>query len=253
MDRELTTDKKRIQTCFKQGFRTYDQQATIQKRVAEKLVDCLAQQPLFIPTVFEIGAGSGILTESLLSKHMVGEYRLNDIVTHCFPKLAGITKSHAVTIAKDYMGDIEQIDLPQQNNLIISSSVFQWIQRLPTLLNKLSGTQNRGDILAFSIYTKGTYTEFHQTTGAGLNYLHFDEITTMVEQQYDILHASQEQHTLSFNTPKEVLLHMKRTGVNGVGISWNKSQHLHFMRNYPTVNHKYQLTYVPSYFILKRK
>ncbi|MDC1105725.1 hypothetical protein OAT16_03405 [Prolixibacteraceae bacterium] len=253
MDRELITEKKRIHDCFKQGFQTYDQHACIQKLVANKLVAHLSKSPMFITTLLEIGAGSGILTESFLCKHMVGEYRINDIVTQCYSRLSEITRFHNVPVTTNCMGDVEQITLPLQNSVILSSSVFQWIHNLPLLIERLAATQKSKDIFAFSLYTRGTYQEFQQTTGTGLPYHTGEEVSEMVAPYYDIIDYSTEKHTLFFDRPRDVLLHMKQTGVNGVGITWSKSQHLNFLKNYPAVSDQYQLTYTPSYYILKRK
>jgi malonyl-CoA O-methyltransferase len=55
--------------------------------------------------------------------------------------------------------------------------------------------------------------------------------------------------SLEFNSPKEVLKHIKNTGVNALSQTiWTKSDLINFEKNYPQTNQeKFSLTYNPVY------
>ena len=58
---------------------------------------------------------------------------------------------------------------------------------------------------------------------------------------------------LEFETPKDVLKHIKNTGVNALSDTrWTKSDLINFEEKYPiNANGKYSLTYQPIYIKLE--
>ncbi|QZE13716.1 methyltransferase domain-containing protein [Halosquirtibacter laminarini] len=253
MDLNITIKKSHVSKCFEKGFTTYDDKATVQDMVAQNLVKQLSFLPQKQQHTFEIGSGSGKLTNYYLQKFSPNKYTINDIVQNMFPTVESIVRTYKVPLIERCMGDIESIQVPNSATLIISSSVFQWIENLNKLFDKLSKTQRSGDHLAFSIYTKGTFSTFHKAADCGLQYHRHEEIIKMIEKKYEVIHDYNESIELQFESPREILLHMKETGVNGVGTQWTKSKHLNFIKNYPKDGKFYTLKYNPSYFILKKK
>lgn len=254
MDTKLVLQKEIIRSRFENGFKTYNDQAIVQEHVAQKLVEYMSILPNDFNKVLEVGAGTGILTRALLDSPLkIHQYEVNDIVVSMFPAIASLIAKKGVKHIIENMGDIEEISLMSNSSLIVSSSVFQWVQDMPALLDKFSHSQDSGDYLAFATYTQGTFNEFHQASGVGLDYLDASAIRDMLERDYEIICENSEVCMLDFDSPRDVLLHIQKTGVNGLGVTWKKSQYLQFLANYPSMNEKYKLTYIPTYFIAKRK
>ena len=82
-------------------------------------------------------------------------------------------------------------------------------------------------------------------------------LRTMTAEHFDILCMLEEQIPVYFSSPKEVLQHLKHTGVNGMeSTSWTKSDLCRFtteFEKYYFENKGYPLTYNPIYMICKKK
>ena len=74
-------DKELIKNRFKKSLKTYDENAFVQKTVAEKLVNLLPCKDF--SNILEIGCGSGILTKIINEKYNPELYVINDIVAEC--------------------------------------------------------------------------------------------------------------------------------------------------------------------------
>ena len=140
-------NKNLIQKRFAKNLNTYNDNAKIQKIMAEKLVSLSARKDY--DSILEIGCGTGLLTEKVLKNFTFKTYTANDIVADCkeyIDKLSDrINFVHA---------DIEKIirNSTHKYDLIISNATFQWIENfeefLLSLLSKLKpGAACYGELL----------------------------------------------------------------------------------------------------------
>lgn len=209
-------NKKRIQSHFARAAATYDRQAVIQRRVAERLISLLDPNCMRPPRrVLEIGCCTGMLTERLLQKYReINALFVNDIVpefrTMVLPRLPG--DCNPVFLA----GDIESIDLPPDLDLVISSSTFHWLEDLPALLAKLAVQMSPEGTLCFTIYSTGNFHELREITGTGLDYYSAAGLQTLVEQHFTVLSCEEEMITFYFDDPLHLLHHLRETGVNAL-------------------------------------
>lgn len=89
--------------------------------------------------------------------------------------------------------------------------------------------------LCFSTFSTQNLTEIKQLTGQGLHYLSMDALQQQLKQQgFEVLHCSEQLESLSFEHPKQILQHLKATGVTGTaqGQRWNKTTLTEFYRGY---------------------
>ena len=73
---------------------------------------------------------------------------------------------------------------------------------------------------------------------------------------FEVIKAKETTEELLFNSPVEVLKHMRLTGVNAISeSSWTKRDLNKFCKSYENFmqNNKYILTYNPYYIVLKKK
>lgn len=238
---------------FSKVQKTYNENAIVQFEMAKKLASLIQNFCNSPAKLLEIGSGTGFLTKHLLEmpNNNNPEFFLNDINDN---------QTGFDLPAKSYIqGDILKIEIPEHFDLISSNAVFQWIDNLDILFSKLHAGLNDGGILAFSTFGIQNYKQF-KNNGTP-KYLKLQDIEAMlIQNSFEVSYFEEEIFTLYFNSPREVLNHIKTTGVSTFGISegkglWGKSTLKDFENHYSNNNsddNGIELTYHPIYFIAKK-
>ncbi len=190
---------------FNHKFNTYNENAIVQKKLAQDLLDILKKHNSnSYNSVLEIGCGTGIFTQLFLDTYKPSTIILNDIYN---------SKAHldGIYYTEFLQGNIEEISIPD-TDIIVSSSVFQWINDFENLIYKLS-THSKN--LAFSLYIQDNLYEITNHFNVSLKYLSHDDILFILKKYYTCIHSQEYEYKLNFNTPIEALKHLKNTGVTG--------------------------------------
>ncbi len=217
-------NKDKIARCFLRSLTTYDQAAKVQN----KLAACLLQQLTDLPdhafaSVLEIGCCTGTLTEKLCAKKPVKKLYCNDLVPEFEDLLRTKLSCYSSMQFLPCFGDIEEQDLPSELSLVISGATFQWLSDLPSFLKRLGRELPQGAHLAFSLFGPGTLLEFSSLTGVELAYMSDNTLKNILHTDFELLHHAEYQDTLYFQTVKEILGHIRDTGVGGVSeYKWSK-------------------------------
>ncbi len=192
---------------FNKNLFKYNLNANIQKNIAKELIElvCLSAGNRF-NKVFEIGCGSGFLTEKIYSNLKYKKLILNDIVEN--------SEGYVKNFSNNFIcGDIEKIIIPNKLNLIISSSVFQWLKNFENFVKKIYDSLDDGGIFAFSMFINENFKEI-DILGNCLKYLDNNYILELLEKNFNILFFKEKKTVLKFNNSIEILQHIKNTGVN---------------------------------------
>uniref|UniRef100_UPI004056653F malonyl-ACP O-methyltransferase BioC n=1 Tax=Candidatus Electrothrix sp. TaxID=2170559 RepID=UPI004056653F len=248
-------NKQRVCQQFRRAAASYDRQATIQHRVADRLLTLTTkhtpQHPL---RVLEIGCCTGLLTNRLLNKSRikVQSLVLNDLMPDFAQRLP-----QSLTTSCDEIhflpGDIEKLPLPGTFDLIISSSTFHWLNDLEQTLTRLLAALAPKGILAFSLYGPGNLPEIKELTGVGLDYFSLPEIASLLEQQSILKESHQEKEVFLFPKPRDILNHLRQTGVNSIkSTPWTRKELHSFCQEYSKrfqIDQAVRLTYHPLYLV----
>lgn len=247
-------DKEKVKDKFKKSLKTYTNEAFVQKQMALNLKDKLIENcGDNFNSIFEIGCGTGILTEILIKSLDFKEYRANDLVEQCLEFVKPfIDELHF------FPGDAEDENLiTNSQDLIISNAVFQWFLNLENVFKTLSKKLNKDGILAFTTFTKDNLKEVRSITNSGLPYKSKDEILKISKPYFNCEFNEQDEITLFFKSPMEVLKHFKKTGVTAIGSKTMGSKELkEFIYKYEKQfgnEGSVSLTYTPMTFIFRRK
>jgi malonyl-ACP O-methyltransferase BioC len=253
----MIPDKKLIKLRFEQAAATYEQQATVQHRVADRLLGLLAEAaPDLTPEqILEIGCCTGLLTEKVLERYQsVRHLTVSDLVAafeQCVCRKIGPLAERITFLA----GDIESVRLPARYDLIISSSTLHWVHDLPALCHKFQRHLHPDALLAFSLYGKENLREIRAVTGVGLAYRTLEQLRTVVAQRFEILAAEERCETLWYPDPIAVLQHLRATGVNSIGQRpWTRRQIQTFIQDYQQLFGSEQgvcLTYHPMFIVAR--
>lgn len=230
----MTLDKERVARCFRQAMATYDLHATVQRRVGARLLELAGQVPaISYERVLEIGCCTGLLTRMLCRQQRVGTLYLNDLVADFGESVRSGIPEERMPDLRPLFGDIETLQLPDRLTLAISSATFQWLADLPGFLHRLAQALGKDGFLAFSIFGPGTLAEFRELTGVGLDYRSPEEIAGLLERNFILEQMETEQNRLLLPSPRDVLHHLRATGVGGVrDYRWTKSVLRHFEQEY---------------------
>lgn len=248
-------NKTYIAEKFGKAFETYNKQAVVQKKTADTLVRKISAYNKDFRNIFEIGAGSGLLTDIIENTFSPEVFYYNDISVQ---SELYIKKNISFKNKKSYFieGDIENITLPEKCDLIISNAVFQWLDNLDPVFEKIYNVLSSSGIIAFSTFGTDNFREL-KYFGYGLKtYKTLSEIIDKLEKNFSIIESYEEHEILTFNTITGLFRHISDTGVNCLE---NNIGYIEIKKIMGEYEKKYKkegiipLTYHPQYFIAERK
>lgn len=215
----LQLDKQLIAQSFRASAATYEESATVQRQISQQLINFLEGLDGVKPgRILEIGCCTGILTELLVDQLHINTLYLNDIVED-FCAATSERVAGYVDHVESLPGDIERCSLPTELDMVISSATFQWMADLPALFIKIHQCLCAKGYLIFSIFGPGTMGEISALTGRSLSYHSQDTLKRMLDDRFRLISLHSETTRIYFPSVREVLLHIRQTGVGGLGRS----------------------------------
>ena len=227
-------NKDKVARCFRRAHASYDQHGSVQKQVSDELVGILAGYPkISYDRVLEVGCCTGVMTQELCRRFSIGTLFVNDLVSEfqqtVVKRIAGKNRPKLEWI----FGDIEGCRLPENLDLVVSSSTIQWLEDLDRFFQKVAASLNDNGYLVFSLFGPGTLEEFRQLTGIGLHYCQLDEIVEKLRGSFELELVKSRKEIVYFPTPHLVLKHFQATGVGGVSeYQWTTRGLRRFERDY---------------------
>jgi malonyl-CoA O-methyltransferase len=250
--------KELIGKRFSRRIASYDEAAVVQRSMAQMLVEQLShiQESRECGSALELGCGTGVLTRSLLSAFKLEHLVVNDLTAAYDERIRSIIAPFNIARYEFLAGDMEQVTLPQQMDLIVSNAAFQWLTDPGAFLSKVVECLKPGGILAFATFGPEQYTEIASLTGDRLPYLTLDACRGALEPAGTVLYTYEDHMSLVFDSPMGVLGHIRDTGVNAVRSRfWTRRDQREFVQRYQErFQHEdgVRLTYNPIYLIFRK-
>lgn len=247
-------DKHLIQQRFARAVDTYDAHATAQRHIAKQLFARLETvAPPNVGPALEVGCGTGMFTRLWLPRLRTDGVVLNDICPEVEPYLADLKGGDVRFVP----GDAERIPLPGGRGLIAACAVVQWFDAPAGFLLRCADLLRPSGLLAVSLFGPDNLREVAALTGQRLDYPTMENVCRTLAARYTVRHAGEERIRLSFDTPHDVLRHLRQTGVTGTGrTTWTRSRLADFDARYRAAytapDGGVGLTYHPIYIIAEK-
>jgi len=231
-------NKNLIQEKFQNSIDCYDDNAIIQELMAKKLISLIEKKNF--KNILEIGSYSGILTKKVVKKLSFENYLAIDIV-NSFDKIKSLNNKISFKQI-----DVEEFETKEKFDLILANASLQWCNDFEKTIKKLKSHLSQKGTIAITTFATDNFYEIKNSFKIGLNYKTIKELENIFSPSSKII---QEIYTLQFNNPKDILNHLKLTGVNA--ISNNTLNISEIKSGLKILEEKYQnkLTYKPIYII----
>jgi len=245
----MPTNNKYIKKQFEKSMDDYDKNASVQDLMASKMIIELLKFADNFECVFELGAGTGLLTKRIAKSLRFKNFYANDLV-----EKSKIYVQKYIPGAQFICGNALKVKLSKKADLIISNAMFQWFDNLENAVEIIKQRLEKNGILCFSTFSPDNFKEITEITGLSLKYKTKNEIENLlVNLGFEILYCEEFYEELTFNSPLEVLAHMKSTGVNSLSEKiWTVKNVKNFCEKYLKKYSKPKLTYSPIIVICRR-
>ncbi len=231
-------DKSLVKRRFKKSLAKYEENAVIQKIMAEKLIKILPSGEY--NSILEIGCATGLLTRILKKNIRFNHYSVIDIVAEAQDYIKQIIPNAEFT-----EGDIEEITINNKYDLIISNACLQWCNNPEKVIEKLKKSLNKGGIIAITLFGEENLKELKE---------YFKLESPVLFKPNNVIFHDEEKIKIYFNSPLDILKHLKQTGANALkDYKLTRTMLSDFEKYYQkhyNEGEKVYITYNPEYLIL---
>ena len=251
----LIIDKDRVRSRFAGSRSCYSAEAVVQQTVARNLYRRFCQitssEQTMVGNILEVGCGNGALTEVYgPDVPSVSSLRLWDIAGEMPDAVR-----HAMFEQCD--AEVAIRHLPSASvSVIFSSSTIQWFNSPCAFFRECRRVLVAGGYLVVSSFIRGNLQEVTDIAGVGLQLPTAEGWRSMIPLQMDVLICDTGIERILFDSPRQVLEHLRDTGVNAV--DYGRSAvgiTRRLLHDYPRRDEdgKYPLTYRPIYMVLRKQ
>ena len=235
-------NKDLIKKRFAKNLDNYHANARIQEQMAERLLSFTDKKEY--ESILEIGCGTGLLTAKAAEKFSFSSYTANDIVEDCKKYIQAINPKINF-ISEDAENFIKNNS--KKYDLILSNAVFQWIENFEEFISELLNRLNTGGSLLFSTFGTENFREIYHVLGKTLSYKSVKDYKEIFKEYNPTI--EEEIRILAFKSSKDILKHIKNTGVNALNETyWTKTDMSNFEKGYNNFcSGSPTLTYNPIY------
>ncbi|MDA7947574.1 MAG: methyltransferase domain-containing protein [Hyphomicrobiaceae bacterium] len=143
---------------FARAAHTYERNADLQARVAERLAELLPA--LERPRVLEIGCGTGLMTRHLLERYQHGEFLITDLAPEMVAKCRDQFEHRNGRTVQFQTMDGEAPDCEGPFDLVVLSMTLQWFVDPCRALKNLAQLLGRGGQILYAVPGQGSLAEW---------------------------------------------------------------------------------------------
>lgn len=202
---------ERINRAFSRAAKSYNTAASVQSAISLKLAHMLPEG-LSLREVYEIGAGTGLLTQAIDRHCSIAHWTLNDLSASMLAQLPSLHDTAPTLIVGDAQ-EVSPWERTQQFDLIASASSLQWFESPKSFVKRLIPLLKKEGFLLLSTFGTRNLYELSTLTGNGLHYHSAIEWQQLLTPYFGEVEVREEEITLAFPNIMALLRHLKATGV----------------------------------------
>lgn len=217
-------NKTLLQKRFNGAAVSYDQYASVQKKMAQQLLSIMKKHyhKMSSIRILELGCGTGYLTEQLAVSFPNAEIIAIDFAESMIAVAKTRNHVESVTFRCE---DIEHLTLSESFDVIISNATFQWLNDLQTTVKSLYRYLFEGGLLLFSTFGDQTFQELHtafqnakeekniqSSSSVGQRFVTREQLKDVCESITGDVHVSETCYIEKFATVREFLQSIRKVG-----------------------------------------
>ncbi len=232
-------DTEKIAARFSSAANTYDRNASAQRKIAAHLTELIKSYHICKnPEILEIGPGTGLFTRMYSSELLPLSLDFVDIVNTPEFGLAK-TENYYISDAEKWMEENIKI-----YDGIFSASVIQWFINTPLFIKHCMESLKPGGVLAISTFCPGNLGELDNLRPSPISYPQPEKIREWLSPYFEDIYIETDEIKLEFRSHRELMLHLKHTGVGGSAPSAGLTQ--------SALSEITTLTYRPLYIVCRK-
>lgn len=235
----VISDPDTVSKKFSRASVSYDTHAIAQYSAAIKLASRLADmEPAKEGSYLEIGCGTGLFTHEYAPRLKPAAITFVDI-TEVGPFAICDKEMYITADAEKWIEETRE-----QWDAIVSASAIQWFADIPRFLSQCHRRLKGGGVLAISTFTPGNLEELDALRPAPLIYPKASQLREWLERDFIDVNVEEDEIKVEFKSVREMLMHLKHTGVGGSAPSSGLS--------ISGMSHLRSLTYRPVYITARK-
>lgn len=252
-------DKPLVRERFGTGNSTYRENAGVQAVVVDNIMEMCRDHRISdylmrsCNPILEIGSGAGLLSVQLARYIRNATLEMWDLASPMPTHLPDFRR-YIFRNCDAEMG-IRRL-ASEQIDAIFSASTIQWFNSPSKFLKEVHRVLRKDGYAVISTFTEGNLQEISELTGTSLPLMSAQELTREAERWFEVVEVYSFERDLDFESPRDVLLHMRLTGVNAVSSESLSGAAMarRILSSYRMrLDGRYHLTYKPIILILKKK
>jgi malonyl-CoA O-methyltransferase len=224
-------DIKRIEKNFSGSAKSYDEYASVQKKVFDMLKYQLEVEKkgvgagfCKINKVLDVGCGTGLHIQELGALFDRADIDGVDISSEMIKLAVENLGSKGYSF---FEGNIENICMKNKYDLIVSSATFQWLENWSKAFLNIKDSLCSNGAVIFSCFGPRTFNELRvvlegvinkSVSIASSNFKNKDEIEAILRKLFVNVELNEEIITEEYSSLKMLLKTIKKTGTRGSGI-----------------------------------
>ncbi len=247
-------DKVNMGECFERGFKSYDRNADVQRRIVE-LMEMLARRSslgahIALPgaRVLEIGSGTGSL--SRIVDAICGPlsyFEMWDIAGR--QPVEGRLRAFKCYDAETAIRRVPACSF----DCVVSASTIQWFNSPKNFLHECCRVLAPGGYMLLSTFVEGNLATVAAASGRSLPLLSAREWENALPEGFEVGYFETIERTLRFDTPIEAFEHLRSTGVNSLGRSSQAMSMSAIIRRFPqSLDGTYRINYRCLVMLLRK-
>lgn len=214
--RRHVIDKALVAERFSASSATYRDNAPVQTRVAARLWEYAAPYASGAldagGPVLEVGVGKGLLTQTyapVVDSRRMMLWDIADMDSTLLPEGAVVRQCDAEVSVRELADN--------SLSMLLSASTIQWFNNPEEFIRQGCRKLLPGGMLAVASFGPKTFREISDVTGTGLRYPDPEALARIARESGCRVAVSHEETSVQrFGSPRELLRHLKLTGVNAV-------------------------------------